>query len=87
MLKVSFFDTFREQIEKIRQGAGPLPVGETGGSKGKGAGREGDRPFCTEPQAEEERGNAAGAARDARATLPRARGRRPLAIFLQPTHK
>jgi len=47
----------------------PLPVGETGGSKGKGDGREGDHPFCKAHSAEE-RGHADGGSR----TLPRARG-------------
>jgi hypothetical protein len=37
--------------------AEPLPVGETGVSKGKDEGGEGDHPFCTEPKAEEERGD------------------------------
>lgn len=37
----------------------PLPVGETGGSKGKGEGGEGDHPACTSLQGAEGRGNPA----------------------------
>jgi hypothetical protein len=40
----------------------PLPVGETGGSKWKAGGGEGDHPFCREPKAKEERGSASAAA-------------------------
>ena len=59
----------------------PLPVGETGGSKGKGEGREGDHPDCTSERAEV-RGYAAGGG--PRPANPCAReGQRPLAFKRQ----
>lgn len=54
----------------------PLPVGETGVSNGKGGGREGDHPFCTERSAG--RTGRRGRSRAGRAgILPRARGGAP----------
>ena len=40
-------------------GAETLPVGETGGGKGKGGGGEGYHPICTSPKGAEDRGYAA----------------------------
>ena len=53
----------------------PLPVGETGVSKGKGEGREGDHPFCTTEGRKS--GETRPEARKARFTLASARGSAP----------
>jgi len=64
-------------------GIAPLPVGETGGSKGKGDGREGDHPGCTTPDLI--RGRKPGDTRpEATRTLPGARGSAPSALERKP---
>ena len=67
--------------------AAPLPVGETGGAKGKGGRRRGGSPELHKADDDEDavgrmpaaegRGDAAGRGRNAR-SLARARGQRPI---------
>ncbi len=56
--------------------AGPLPVGETGVSKGKDEGGEGDHPFCTKRS-----GGRTGKRRRNRRESFRARGAAPLSLL------